>query len=294
MPPEGVPAYSGKLLLPELDEPLEVRFWITSPQVAVDAVAATRHGTEECGRSGHDVLKGVAGFDRSGWRGVQALVTTDAWTEDGYPGAGATIVAARGGLPAEVTWAWPFEVDGEPDPYVLLQGTASATSVPAAVGREGSGRSPCSTSMTRSLMSPWACAMAPPWSTSVGRDRPEAIRPPPFAPATPPSCAHQRARTAGPARPRTPHPAPARALALAAGLAERLRGRPRPATGPSGLTRPISAPPPRTRRPRRSPAIVAHPLPQPAAPGQAATRARQASHIRKQDLYLQRRCSWRN
>ncbi|MFG1755760.1 hypothetical protein [Streptosporangium sandarakinum] len=54
---------------------------------------AARHGTEKCGRSGHDVLKDVAGFDRAGWRGVQALVMTDAWIEDGYPGAGATIVA---------------------------------------------------------------------------------------------------------------------------------------------------------------------------------------------------------
>ncbi|GAA4923256.1 hypothetical protein HD597_000380 [Nonomuraea thailandensis] len=39
MPPEGVPAYSGTLLLPELDEPLEVRFWITSPETAIRAVA---------------------------------------------------------------------------------------------------------------------------------------------------------------------------------------------------------------------------------------------------------------
>ncbi|MEU5865467.1 hypothetical protein ABZ815_30155 [Nonomuraea sp. NPDC047529] len=34
MPPEGVPAHSGRLLLPELDEPLEVRFWITSAEAS--------------------------------------------------------------------------------------------------------------------------------------------------------------------------------------------------------------------------------------------------------------------
>ncbi|MGW2214454.1 hypothetical protein ACWCSD_05665 [Nonomuraea sp. NPDC001684] len=134
MPPDGVPAYSGKLLLPELDEPLEVRFWITSPKAAIRAVATARRGTAECGRSGDDVLKDVTGFDQWAWRGVQALVTMAAWTEHADPGAQATIVAARRGLPAEVTWAWPFEMDGEPDPRVLLQSTASATSVPAAVG----------------------------------------------------------------------------------------------------------------------------------------------------------------
>ncbi|GGQ33453.1 hypothetical protein [Streptosporangium pseudovulgare] len=93
-------------------------------------------------------------------RSPAALVTTDAWTEDGYPGAGATIVAARGGLPAEVTWAWPFEVDGEPDPYVLLQGTASATSVPAAVGGHPARSTPV-TAM-RSASATMAAALPPP------------------------------------------------------------------------------------------------------------------------------------
>ncbi|MEV0622078.1 hypothetical protein AB0I81_52785 [Nonomuraea sp. NPDC050404] len=41
MPPEGVPAYSGELLLPEMAEPLEVRFWMTSPEVAARAVTAS-------------------------------------------------------------------------------------------------------------------------------------------------------------------------------------------------------------------------------------------------------------
>ncbi|MGW3348838.1 hypothetical protein ACWDA3_36550 [Nonomuraea rubra] len=141
MPPEGVPAYSGRLLLQELDEPLEVRFWMTSAEVAARAVTAARRGTGECGRSEGEALKDVSGFDQRGWRGVQALVTTDAWTEHGDPGAGATIVAARGGLLAEVTYAWPFEADGEPDPRVLRQGTASATAVLAAVGGNPAGPS---------------------------------------------------------------------------------------------------------------------------------------------------------
>jgi hypothetical protein len=161
MPPDGVPAYSGELLFPEMDVPLEVRFWITSPEEATHAVATVRRGTEECGH-GHsdgDVLKDVAGFDRWGWRGVQALVAADAWTEYGDPGAGATIVAARGGLLAEVTWAWPFEVDGEPVPQVLLQGTRLGTSVLAAVGGDPARPSPATT--TRSASAAVAAALPP-------------------------------------------------------------------------------------------------------------------------------------
>ncbi|MGN9840016.1 hypothetical protein ACTMTI_18000 [Nonomuraea sp. H19] len=161
MPPEGVPAYSGKLLPPEMGAALEVRFWITSPEAAVSAVAAASRGTEECGRSGNDVLKDVADFNQWGWLGVQALVTTDAWTEDGDPGAGVTIVAARGGLLAEVTWAWPFEVDGEPDPHVLLQGTVSATSVLATVGGDPARPLPAATT-TRSALAAMAAALPPP------------------------------------------------------------------------------------------------------------------------------------
>ncbi|MEW1845899.1 hypothetical protein AB0392_48795 [Nonomuraea angiospora] len=167
MPPEGVPAYSGELLPAGMDEPLEVRFWITSPEAAVRAVAAARRGTEECGRSDGDVLKDVAGFNQWGWRGVQALVTMDGWTEFGDPGAGATIVAARGGLLAEVTWAWPYEVDGEPDPLVLRQGTASATAVLAAVGGDPAGSAPV-TASTRSAAAAVAAALPPP--SAYGKD----------------------------------------------------------------------------------------------------------------------------
>ncbi|MEV3984518.1 hypothetical protein [Nonomuraea sp. NPDC049758] len=159
MPPEGVPAYSAKLLLPELDEPLEVRFWITSPEAAIRAVATARRGTAECVRSGDDVLKDVTDLDQWGWRGVQALVTTDSWTEHGDPGAQATIVAARRGLLAEVTWAWPFEMDGEPDPHVLLQGTASATSALAAVGGAPARSAPAPA--TRSASATMAAALPP-------------------------------------------------------------------------------------------------------------------------------------
>ncbi|MGW4404742.1 hypothetical protein ACWEJ6_11955 [Nonomuraea sp. NPDC004702] len=161
-----MPAYSGKLLVPELDELLEVRFWTTSREVAIRAVATARRGTAECGRSGDDALKDVAAFNQWGWRGVQALVTTDAWTEHGDPGAQATIVAARRGLSAEVTWAWPFEMDGEPDPRVLLQGTASATSVPAAVGGDPARSAP--SPATRSASAAMAAALPP--ASAYGKD----------------------------------------------------------------------------------------------------------------------------
>ncbi|MET7332173.1 hypothetical protein [Nonomuraea sp. NPDC005650] len=150
-----------------MDEPLEVRFWITSPEAAVSAVATTRRGTKECGRSDGYVLKDVADFNQSGWRGVRALATTDGWTEHGDPGAGATIVAARGGLLAEVTWAWAFEVDGVPDPQVLSQGTASATSVLAAVGGDPARSAPVTTA-TRSVSAAMAAALPPP--SAYGKD----------------------------------------------------------------------------------------------------------------------------
>ncbi|NUP01007.1 MAG: hypothetical protein HOW59_24110 [Nonomuraea sp.] len=87
MPPAGVPAYSGRLLLPDMDEPLAVRFWITSSQAAVRAVAEARRGTGEC--SGEDALKSVIDFDRWGWHGMQALTTTENWTETATPAPGA-------------------------------------------------------------------------------------------------------------------------------------------------------------------------------------------------------------
>ncbi len=68
------------------------------------------------------------------WRGLRALVTTEYFTEEGDSGAGATIVATRGALLAEVSWAWPFEAGGRPDPRPLHEGTAAAASVLAAVG----------------------------------------------------------------------------------------------------------------------------------------------------------------
>ncbi|MGP3937382.1 hypothetical protein [Nonomuraea sp. KM88] len=161
LPPEGVPAYSGRLLLPEMDEPLAARFWITSPEEAARGVAAARRGTEECGHSDDDRLRDVTDFDRWGWHGVQALVTSDYWTEHGDSGAGATIVAARGGLLAEVTWAWPFEPGGEPDRRPLLRGTVTAASVLAAVGGDRAGPAPAAAT-TRSAAAEIAAALPPP------------------------------------------------------------------------------------------------------------------------------------
>ncbi|MFG6192278.1 hypothetical protein [Nonomuraea sp. JJY05] len=54
-------------------------------------------------------------------------------------------MAARGGLLAEVTWSWPFEAGGEPDPQVLLQGTVSAASVLAVVGGNPASPAPVTT-----------------------------------------------------------------------------------------------------------------------------------------------------
>ncbi|MEV0313104.1 hypothetical protein [Nonomuraea fuscirosea] len=164
-PPEGVPAYSGELLLPELEQPLRVRFWLTSPEAAAGAVTAARRGNGECDRPGRDALQDVAGFDRLGWRGVRALVAMDAW-DDGEPGAVATIVAARGGLLAEVTWTWPFEVGAGPGRQVLLQGTASATSVLGAVGGDPAGPAPATA--TRSASARMAAALPP--ASSYGED----------------------------------------------------------------------------------------------------------------------------
>lgn len=170
MPPGGVPAYSGELLPPEMDEPLRVRFWITSPERAADAVTAARPGAEECDRPGHQTLKEVAGYDRLGWRGVRTLVTTDTWTDDDSRGAVATIVAARGGLLAEVTWAWPFEAGGEPGRHALLQGTASAASALAAAGGDPSRPAPVApTAMTMRSASARMAAALPP-ASSYGKD----------------------------------------------------------------------------------------------------------------------------
>ncbi|WP_344219893.1 hypothetical protein [Nonomuraea bangladeshensis] len=157
MPPAGVPGYSGRLLLPDVDE-LEVRFWITSPQAAGRAVAAARRGTGEC--SGEDALKSVTDFDRWGWRGMQTLTTTENWTEDGDSGARGTVVAARGGLLAEVSWGWPFAAGGEPDLRPLNQGVALAGSVLAAVGGVSARPVPAPTARTASVVV--AAALPPP------------------------------------------------------------------------------------------------------------------------------------
>ncbi|MEO3890759.1 hypothetical protein [Nonomuraea sp. B5E05] len=167
LPPEGVPAYSGELLFPEMDEPLKARFWITSPEEAARGVAAARRGTEECGHSDDDKLKDVTDFERWGWRGVQTLVTSEYWTEHGDSGAGATIVAARGGLLAEVTWAWPFEPGGEPDRRPLLRGAVTAASVLAAVGGDRTGPAPAAAT-TRSAAAEIAAALPPP--SAYGRN----------------------------------------------------------------------------------------------------------------------------
>ncbi|WP_031170564.1 hypothetical protein [Streptosporangium roseum] len=160
LPPEGVPAYTGQLHAEEVERPLEVRFWITSPAQASRLVAAARRGTEQCDDRPYDALSDVADFDRWGWRGMQALVTTENWTEDGDSGARATIVAARGALLAEVSWEWEFEAGGIPGRLPLLQGAAAAASVLAAVGGDptnpapSDARSAASTAMADALPPP--------------------------------------------------------------------------------------------------------------------------------------------
>ncbi|MEU4516942.1 hypothetical protein AB0G05_46295 [Nonomuraea wenchangensis] len=133
-PPEGVPGYTAQLHAEEVSGPLEVRFWITSPAQASRLVEAARRGTEQCDDRPDYALVEVTELDRGGWRGVQALVTTEHWTEHGDSGARATIVAARGTLLAEVSWDWEFEAGGLPGRAPLRQGAVVARSVLAAVG----------------------------------------------------------------------------------------------------------------------------------------------------------------
>ncbi|MGW5158045.1 hypothetical protein ACWEPN_21425 [Nonomuraea wenchangensis] len=133
-PPGGVPGYTAQLHAEEVPRPLEVRFWITSPAQASRLVEAARRGTEQCDDRPDYALMEVTELDRGGWRGVQALVTTENWTEHGDSGARATIVAARGPLLAEVSWDWEFEAGGLPGRAPLHQGAVVARSVLAAVG----------------------------------------------------------------------------------------------------------------------------------------------------------------
>ncbi|MEV4752696.1 hypothetical protein ACFQVD_08960 [Streptosporangium amethystogenes subsp. fukuiense] len=163
LPPEGVPAYTGELHAPEVADPLEVRFWITSPDQASRLVAATRRGAEECGRRPRegDAISDVADFDRWGWHGVRVLVTTESWTEYGDSGARVTIVAARGALLAEVSWAWAFEAGGRPGQSPLLQGTEAAASVLAAVGGAPSAPAPAGVT-SRATSTMMAAALPPP------------------------------------------------------------------------------------------------------------------------------------
>lgn len=99
------------------------------PALPMPEDAAARRGTEQCDDRPDDALRDVADFDRWRWRGMQVLVTTEHWTEDGDSGARATIVAARGALPAEVSWEWESEAGGMPGRPPLLQGAAVAASV---------------------------------------------------------------------------------------------------------------------------------------------------------------------
>ncbi|MEV1248544.1 hypothetical protein [Nonomuraea sp. NPDC049750] len=160
LPPEGVPGYTAQLRAGEVARPLEVRFWITSPTQATRLVAAARRGTEQCDDRPDYALSEVADFDRWGWRGMQALVTTENWTEYGDSGARATIVAARGALLAEVSWDWEFEAGGLPGRPPLLQGAAVATSVLAAVG--GAPTSPAPAGAAPAASTAMAAALPPP------------------------------------------------------------------------------------------------------------------------------------
>ncbi len=176
LPPGGVPAYTAQLRAPEVPEPLEVRFWITSPDQASRLISATRRGTGKCDYRDHNAISDVGDFDRGGWRGLRALVTTEYFTEEGDSGASATIVATRGALLAEVSWAWPFEAGGRPDPRPLHEGTAAAASVLAAVGGAptapapaGAGSRAASAAMAAALPPPSAYGKdMKPWSDPVG------------------------------------------------------------------------------------------------------------------------------
>ncbi|GAA3073949.1 hypothetical protein [Streptosporangium carneum] len=160
LPPEGVPAYTGRLHAGEVARPLEARFWITSPARASRSVAAARRGAEQCDDRPDYALSDVADFDRWGWRGMQALVTTDNWSEDGDSGARATIVAARGALLAEVSWEWEFEAGGVPGRPPLFQGAEVAASVLAAVGGDPTGPAP--SGATSAASTAMAAALPPP------------------------------------------------------------------------------------------------------------------------------------
>ncbi|MER7368982.1 hypothetical protein [Nonomuraea wenchangensis] len=161
-PPEGVPGYTAQLHAEEVPRPLEARFWITSPAQAVRLVEAARRGTEQCDDQPDYALVEVTELDRGGWRGVQALVTTENWTEQGDSGARATIVAARGTLLAEVSWDWEFEAGGLPGREPLHQGAVVARSVLAAVGGDPTRPAPpdgppaVSTAMAAALPAPSA------------------------------------------------------------------------------------------------------------------------------------------
>lgn len=167
--PEGVPAYTGRLHAEEVARPLEVRFWITSPAQAGDLVAAARRGTEQCDDRPDYALIEVADFDRWGWRGVQALVTTENWTEQGDSGARATIVAARGALLAEVSWEWEFEAGGVPGRPPLHRGAAAARSVLAAVGGAPAGPAPSGPELSDAAPAASMAAALPPPSV-YGKD----------------------------------------------------------------------------------------------------------------------------
>ncbi|MEV1243585.1 hypothetical protein ACIBO2_10455 [Nonomuraea sp. NPDC050022] len=157
LPPEGVPAYTGLLRVPEVSSALDVRFWITSPGTASRLVREARRGAEDCARQPQSDYSGsdLADFDRWGWHGVRARVNEEEYTKDGDPDIMSTIVAARGGLLAEVSWRTM-------DPLLLPLGPETgAVSVLAAVGGDPDSPAPAGTS-PRSALSAMAAALPAP------------------------------------------------------------------------------------------------------------------------------------
>ncbi|MEU7749188.1 hypothetical protein [Nonomuraea sp. NPDC049158] len=157
LPPEGVPAYTGQIRAPEVSSALDVRFWITSPGKASRLVREARHGAEDCARRPRSPYSGsdLADFDRWGWHGVQAAAKEEEFIKDSDPDILSTIVAARGGLLAEVSWR-------AMDPHVLpLSQETAAASVLAAVGGDPDSPAPAGAS-PRSVLGVMAAALPAP------------------------------------------------------------------------------------------------------------------------------------
>jgi hypothetical protein len=157
LPPQGVPAYGALVRVPGLDEPLEVRFWLTTPVQAKKIVAASRQAANACaghhpdGGSGDGAQETsdttVSSYARQGWTGVQRLAAgvhgrdTDP-SDTLIPFTEARAVAARGMLLAEVRW----DIEGRRGANPMAKwrgiGETAAEQVLTAVGGDPARRAP--------------------------------------------------------------------------------------------------------------------------------------------------------